>query len=84
MLKIDVYHSGATVRVALHHHPSSADARCQDDCYEYARTRAYAQPHETPRQYRERTVQAVLTALMTPEIGHAEFTSLVGEQLSLF
>lgn len=83
MIKIDVYHAGASARVALHYHPYAADGRCGPECEHEARYRAY-QPHKgTPRDYRQTVIAAVVEALSDPAVGHVAFASMVGDQLAL-
>ena len=83
MIKIDIYHSGASARVRLHDHPYAADERCGPDCEHEACYRAY-QPHKgTARDYRQTVIAAVVEALSDPSVGHVEFASMVGEQQAL-
>lgn len=83
MLKIDVYHSGASARVRLHYHPGSADARCDDQCDYEATERAY-QPHNgSVSDYRKTTVAAVVAVLLDPAVSHHEWVKMVGDQLQL-
>jgi hypothetical protein len=83
MLKIDVYHSGGSARVRLHHHPYGADAKCGDGCDYEACERAYQKHRGTPADYRKTTVAAVVAVLLDPAISHVEWSAMVGEQLML-
>lgn len=83
MLKIDVYHSGNSARVRLHHHPYAATDRCGADCDHETSERAY-QPHKgSVAEYRKTTVAALVAVLLDPTISHYEFAYLVGEQTML-
>lgn len=83
MFKIDVYHSGSTCRVRLHHHPYGADQRCGEECSYEASDRAYGARGDTPADYRKRAVAAVVAVLLDPAISHQEWQYLVGEQTQL-
>lgn len=83
MIKIDIYHAGASARVRLHYHPYAANDRCDSECDYEAYERGY-HPHKgNASDYRKTTVAAVVSVLLDPAISHAEWAMMVGEQQAL-
>lgn len=83
MFKVDIYDAGSHVRIRLHDHPGSLDARCDDECYEYAVERCYKEREQSPREFREAIAWAVVKCIRTRALGHRAFQDLVGTQETL-